>query len=397
MYHMAWGTDVELNDYEFYNRTEDIEFISNLLKGTTYGSSPTILLTGIRGVGKTALIKKLEKNFKEDYLVTYIDISQNPEYQENKLKRIDIIKLIYKKLIESCDNFGLNTINKKLEKYIKTNNIHVSNITQYKNIPLPLIETEKNQTKLIDFVMELPQQIYEENKNKIKGVLLFFDEIQVIKDLDEDLNSFLWYLRNKTQTQKNVSYLFSGSMSVKDTLIMDMVGQNGAFGGRILTIEIKPFTQQTTTNYLNEKANHLKLTEDGIEQFYKCTHGIPAYINIFANLLPPKIILDANEIKKQFKNIIPVLITSHLIQWGKLTLREQKIITNLLEKPLKRLEISEKLKVKSGSLGKPLNHLMDLALIEYDNGKYQLIDPVFKAWLKNTYEEKGLYPYRSMI
>lgn len=35
-------------------------------------------------------------------------------------------------------------------------------------------------------------------------------------------------------------------MSVKDRLIEEIAGSNGAFGGRILTIEIKPFSYETT-------------------------------------------------------------------------------------------------------------------------------------------------------
>ena len=63
---------------------------------------------------------------------------------------------------------------------------------------------------------------------------------------DETLNNFI-------QKQNNVSYIFSGSMSVKDRLIEEIAGSNGAFGGRILTIEIKPFSYETTNvgrNYL---------------------------------------------------------------------------------------------------------------------------------------------------
>ena len=50
---IAWGTDSNLNDSQFYDRIDDVEFLSNLLdsKGQ-YGSTPTILLTGLRGVEK---------------------------------------------------------------------------------------------------------------------------------------------------------------------------------------------------------------------------------------------------------------------------------------------------------------------------------------------------------
>ena len=57
MNELAWGTNNELNDKQFYNRVKDIKFISDLLKSSQYGTSPSILLTGIRGVGKSALMK----------------------------------------------------------------------------------------------------------------------------------------------------------------------------------------------------------------------------------------------------------------------------------------------------------------------------------------------------
>lgn len=52
------GNDNDLDDTQFYNRVEEISFISDNLELTEKGSTPTILLTGIRGVGKTAMMKK---------------------------------------------------------------------------------------------------------------------------------------------------------------------------------------------------------------------------------------------------------------------------------------------------------------------------------------------------
>ena len=39
--------------------------------------------------------------------------------------------------------------------------------------------------------MELPQYLYDEYNPYIKGVLIFFDEFQIIKELNEELNDFL--------------------------------------------------------------------------------------------------------------------------------------------------------------------------------------------------------------
>ena len=388
-------TDTNLTETQFYNRVDEINMLSSLLGSTEFNSSPTILLTGIRGVGKTALIKKIKDKFDKEYLVVDIDLSRSNAYQQKKLTRGSVIKIIYDAIIRSSKEFGLRTLDKKIEKYFKTNNFKIDKIFSYEHIPVPIFESEENYARLADFVMELPQKIYEDNSDKLKGVFIFIDEIQLIKDLD-NVDKFLWYMRSFIQNQKNVAYLFCGSMSLKDSLINDLNGKNGAFGGRMLTIEIHPFSKQTTREYIESIPRNILLDDSGFERFYKCTRGIPYYINIFAKILPENIILTENNIIALFKDSIDYLAVHFIFMWSKLTFQEQKIIISLVGNPKKRIEIANNLEVTSGSLNRPLNRLLDFDLIEYVNDKYQITDPILTYWLQNCYEKNGIYPFRSI-
>ena len=397
MNELAWGTNNDLNENQFYNRVEDIKFISDLLRSSQYGTSPSILLTGIRGVGKSALMKRIQKNFRdENYLVVYIDLSSSNAYQTDEFTRESLIELIYDEIIKECGESGITTVDKKIEKYIKTHDVALKEIVNIKGYPVPFLWTKKNYKKLANFVMELPQFLYDEYKEDINGVFLFFDEFQIIKELGDELTDFLWYMRSYIQKQNNVSYVFSGSMSVKDNLIEEIAGSNGAFGGRMLTIEIKPFSYETTKNYLNEKADYLKFTDDGFDQFYTCTKGIPFYINTFGNLLPRNVVLDAASVKENFIKFLHVLAMHFSNSWFRLNLQEQKILTTLLDESLNRSGIAKKLNVTSGAIGRSLNRLLDNGFIEMENNKYYMPNFVFKAWLKNEYQTKGVYPYKSI-
>ena len=397
MNELAWGTNNDLNENQFYNRVEDIKFISDLLRSSQYGTSPSILLTGIRGVGKSALMKRIQKNFRdENYLVVYIDLSSSNAYQTDEFTRESLIELIYDEIIKECGESGITTVDKKIEKYIKTHDVALKEIVNIKGYPVPFLWTKKNYKKLANFVMELPQYLYDEYKEDINGVFLFFDEFQIIKELGDELTDFLWYMRSYIQKQNNVSYVFSGSMSVKDNLIGEIAGSNGAFGGRMLTIEIKPFSYETTKNYLNEKADYLKFTDDGFDQFYTCTKGIPFYINTFGNLLPRNVVLDASSVKENFIKFLHVLAMHFSNSWFRLNLQEQKILTTLLDESLNRSGIAKKLNVTSGAIGRSLNRLLDNGFIEMENNKYYMPNFVFKAWLKNEYQTKGVYPYKSI-
>jgi len=388
-------TDTNLTETQFYNRTDEINMLSSLLRSTEFNSSPTILLTGIRGVGKTALIKKIKDNFDKEYLVVDIDLSRSNAYQQKNITQGSIIKIIYDEIMKASKKFGLRTVDKKIEKFFKTNNFKIDNILSYEHIPVPIFESEENYSKLADFVMELPQKIYEDNKNNLKGVFIFIDEIQLIKELD-NVDKFLWYMRSFIQNQKNVAYLFCGSMSLKDSLINDLNGRDGAFGGRMLTIEIHPFSKQTTRDYIESMPRDILMDDNGFERFYKCTRGIPYYINIFAKILPENITLTEPDIIGLFKDSIDYLAVHFIFMWSKLTFQEQKIIISLLDNPKKRIEIANSLGVTSGSLNRPLNRLLDFDLIEYVNDKYQITDPILSYWLNNSYEKNGIYPFRSI-
>lgn len=388
-------TDTNLTETQFYNRADEINMLSSLLGTTEFNSSPTILLTGIRGVGKTALIKKIKDKFDKEYLVVDIDLSRSNVYQQKKLSRGSIIKIIYDAIIKASKEFGLRTLDKKIEKYFKTNKFKIDKILSYEHIPVPIFESEENYARLADFVMELPQKIYEDNSDKLKGVFIFIDEIQLIKDLD-NVDKFLWYMRSFIQNQKNVAYLFCGSMSLKDSLINDLNGKEGAFGGRMLTIEIHPFSKQTTREYIESIPRNILLDDGGFERFYKCTRGIPYYINIFAKILPENITLTENNIIELFKDSIDYLAVHFIFMWSKLTFQEQKIIISLLGNPKRRIEIANTLEVTSGSLNRPLNRLLDFDLIEYVNDKYQITDPILTYWLQNSHEKNGIYPFRSI-
>lgn len=395
---LPWATSKSLTDDEFFNRTLEISNLTNLLESTADSNAPDILVTGIRGVGKTVLLNKVKKLMDEKYLVVYMDFSISQTYQMNNMSLKGLYDFYYQKIIEEAHLKGLNTLNSNINKFFKTNNFKLKDIVSAGagdiSIPIPVIGAERDLDKYKDFVFKLPQEIYEYNKNKIDGVIIIIDEFQVIKELGNYLESFLWNFRGYVTEQRSVAYILSGSMGLQDNLISQIAGQNGAFGGRMITININPFSIQTTRDYLKEKAPHLNFTSDGFKRFYKCTSGIPYYINIFARQLPSNQELDENSVIDAFDSNISFIL-SHLInEWNRLTTKEKDIIIALIDSPLKRVDLAHKLDVKSGSLSDKLNKLQNLGLIQFVNGEYEISEKLLKRWLEIEYSQKGIYPYR---
>ena len=391
---LPWGNNQNLTDDEFYNRENELHNIKNLLDSTSKGHAPNLLLTGIRGVGKTVFLKKLKRQLDDEYLVVYIDFSKSECFQKNKMNINGLMEHYFKELIREAKNKKLNTLDKQIEKYFKSNDFKIKDFITIDKIPIPIFSKETNTEKLVDFVFDLPEKLYE--KNKIKGILIFIDELQIIKELNKYKESFLWKMRSYIQNQRNVAYIFSGSMSLQDRLISEIAGQNGAFGGRIISMHLNPFEKETVKSYLSTKAPQILFTDDGFDRFYKCTSGIPSYVNIFASLLPTNQELDENQIKIYFDKKIQA-ISSHLINiWTRLTFREQTIIIILLKKPLRRIDISNELEISPGSLSNYLTNLQNQGLILLNNNKYEISEPILKRWLELEFSEKGIYPYKQI-
>lgn len=393
---IAWGTDAELTDEQFYNREEEILWIKNILETTAKRSPPTIMVVGSRGVGKTVLLKKIKKELDKEYLICYSDLSVTAGYQMGKLTETGIMEDLFRCWIRELKNKKLSTATKKLSKLLTTKNYSLREIIDASGYPVPIPKAEDDYKKLSKFVLNLPQKAYEEHSDKIKGVILIIDEFQVLKDLGERLDAFLWFLRSVIQNQKNVAYVFSGSLNSRDSIVDKIAGREGAFGGRILNVEIAPFRKETVKSYLESKLPSLIFEGEGFNRFYYCTSGIPYYVNTFAKLLKKNSPLNEEEVKKEFYRTLPFLAVDLISQWGRLSLQEQTVITKLIDGPLKRKDIADELGVTSGSLGTPLKRLRDRGLIKSNEGIYSIKEQILKAWLKREYEDKGIFPFRSV-
>mgnify|MGYP003301237516 CR=1 FL=1 len=76
--------------------------MTNLLNSTSDSNAPDILVTGIRGVGKTVLLNKIKKFMDENYLVVYMDFSVFQTYQKNNMSLKGLYDFYYQKIIEEA-------------------------------------------------------------------------------------------------------------------------------------------------------------------------------------------------------------------------------------------------------------------------------------------------------
>lgn len=383
-------------DKYFFNRTKDINMINTQLSTVKLDIPPQLLITGYRGVGKTFLLKKVLNDQSSDVLTTFIDISEIMGRQKGNLTEEEVLKALLNAIddtISQDKKYYKKWIGKIASsiKKLELKNYDFSDNVNVLDVPIPVISD--NYDKLSKFTMELPQKIVD-SSDEITGFIIVIDEFQLLKNV-EDPEAFFWLIRSFTQKQFNVGYIFTGSVSKTADIINMINGQEGAFGGRLIQINVEPFTFDETKRYIDEKSNNLKFTDEGFRRFYNCTRGIPLYINSLSSILPNNIVCDEDLIRQTLQLNIDQVAIMWIYIWGRLSQGEKDFIIYLLEhEGATRSTLDNQLGYSKSSVTRFIDSLSNQGIIEFNtmDKKFVLADKMLQFWLKIKLETNGCYP-----
>ena len=148
----------EIDNY-FYNRRKDLKKIEYYLNSLELEISQSLLIRGVRGVGKTFLLQKMKQDLKDNFLVSYIDIASIDDKQLTAqlvlLKLLDEINSAINEKINDKKKIGF--LLKTLTDKLKIKNFSFSKDTHIAEIPIAA--SEYNYRKISKFIIEYPQRL----------------------------------------------------------------------------------------------------------------------------------------------------------------------------------------------------------------------------------------------
>ena len=374
-------------DKYFFNRKNDLKYVKGYLDMMSDDVAHQIMITGCRGVGKSFFIKKLLNDLPDNILSVNVDLSAIHGCEYGEISEEEVLK----ELLDGISTVLLN--NPSTLQNIK--DIIISKIRQiplksHDFLDIPLHEFKKHYFELRDFVMELPQLIADESDD-VCGFVIVVGEIQNLKNLKSP-GDFFWMLRGYSQSQYNVSYIFTGSLSFTSDLISMINGPEGAYGGRLIHINLKAFTKEETLNYIHEKTT-VKFSDEGFDEFYKITNGMPVYINTFLNVLDSHTQYNEKLIRQTFKVEIDKINVVWLSVWDTFTDKEKIIITSLFENDeMGWDELIDIIPFSKSTILKHVDILNNRGVIDNYFNKYVISDKMLILWLKHKKEILGHYP-----
>lgn len=381
-------------DKYFYNRKEDIKLINAYLNMLNEGIANQILVTGHKAVGKTFFLKKVLYDQPTSILTAYVDLSKIYGKEYAKISEEEVLKEILKQINNTILEYEgeIPDFKHELINWIKQLPLKNFDFTKSSNIlDIPIPEIKDNYSRLSEFVMELPQKIVDKYDN-INGFIIVIDEFQNLKNI-KNPDAFFWLMRSFSQTQHNVTYIFTGSVSNTSDIIGMINGPTGAYGGRMIQINLIPFDKEETFNYVDERTN-LNFTEDGFEEFFNFTRGMPGYINSFCNVLDSSVTYDRKMIIDNFLLKLDQINVLWLTIWGTFSKIEKTIIIKLLENDeLSWDQLITEIPYSKSTIIKYVDILNNRGIIDHYYNKYVISDNMLKTWLKYKNEMDNHYPY----
>jgi hypothetical protein len=345
-----FGVVVKGND--FCDREEEInEIISDLNSGVN------ITLISPRRYGKTSLLLNLFDRL--DFDTFYVDLMGVTTAR-------DFLDIFLKAFVEKLG--GVKKITSIWKRFFPNVEDLQINLGPF-GFNMKIKPTIRN----IEEILSLPEKIG-------KKVIVAFDEFQEIVNIKEvDLLSLL---RKKAQMFENTTFIFAGSRRHVMTDIFTNVEKPFYRFSKIYNLGSLNKDEAISFVLYKFNSTNIKIERKVIEKMYEVCEGHPFYIQYISHTLWNICNTKQNCNEDDLENAIEqVLITERPMfetLWDSLTPNQKQVLKNVANN-ISPYEID----LSAGSVKAALDKLRKLDVIEKENRRYKMVDPLFSIWLKN--------------
>ncbi len=255
--------------------------------------SQSYALIGPRRVGKTSILYVLNNMLRKRGLLTaYIDaerglgegaitlqtftrlysfsILEDYMAQAGMRERLRI-------LLRESTSRVMSSLSRLLGRIEKTSlKLETKPLTALLEVHLRAEGGEISFKRALEHALDLPQELAKRNRRKMA---VFIDEFQFIADLKVAMPGILHVMRSHFQEHNRIAYVISGS-SVG--MLIHLIGdRQEPFYEFFLAQEVKPFDDQTATNFLTDgfKSEGVLVDAPAVEHVLARIDGIPAWLN----------------------------------------------------------------------------------------------------------------------
>lgn len=359
---------------EFCNRENELQFLKQQIK-----NNYSVWLYSPRRYGKTSLLLKTFSEI-ESIKTVYVDLYN--------VKTIDEFSRKYA-------NALVNTLfNWKQDLKKLTNNIikiftNFSPKLSFDGQGIPSLELgmgKIDEQMDIEKLLNIPEKI---GLNENIQICIAFDEFQEVNRFEPFLVN---WMRSAFQTQKTVSYIFLGSkQSLMENIFAHTKSPFYEFG---IKMNIEPINSNDWMYFINTKfeKSSLSINEETIEGILEKSKGHPHFTQYFSSVVWDLINAGEKQKSKNFQKLwLGRIIAGQSIIFqnilDQLNINQRNVLSALADSDKKIELFSKSVRNQfdlpsSSTLTVAVDGLIKKDLIQKGDGHYELVNPIFREWVK---------------
>jgi hypothetical protein len=253
----------------FAGREDEIKTFRNFVEQGIASKPRNIAVTGEWGIGKTSLLRKLERIARRDYETLCIRVEMNSSIGFEDLLNIILISLKEEALTASG-------ISDKTMNFFEDLNVSFEYGIK--------IEKKKINTPLVYEFRKKLVKIHDELKNDKKLIIISIDNAEFLEDVkaavEETRNTF----QRLAEADCKYMLIFSGRL----TFFEEITAIYAPFARFFNLVELKPLNMEETKDAILlpiKNCNGITFTKDAMETIYEKSEGHPFIIKSMCSTL----------------------------------------------------------------------------------------------------------------
>lgn len=354
----------------FCDRQKELELLLSAIS-----NHRNITLTAKRRIGKTALLRHLEYNLKDNKNIEFLYFDIMPSSNASDFINI-FVNEFYKNFQNKIESF-LEKLIKMLSGFHPT--FSLNPITGESKFSIELHSQADSERSL--------ELIFDYLTSKKKQFVIAIDEFQQITNYPE--KNFEAFLRSKIQHLNNATFIFSGSSRhILESMFTD---KNRPFYKSTQLFNLNKIDNETYQKFIKKhfKKNNVIISNNNIDYLLNLVQTETYYVQVLCNRLysTGKDIITEDLIKEEFINLINE--NKYYYEYIKNMLTDlQWRLLESIGKEGAVLEITSKDYIAKNNLGAASSvslaakSLVDKELVLKESGAYVLDDILLSAWFK---------------
>lgn len=366
-------------------RDEDIDHIEQMFVALTMNvPTQSVIFSGLRGVGKTVLINKLQKIAEEkEIFCKHIEVEERNDF----ISQIAACSQAFLRKVSTKEKFK-NLIQKPLDA-IKA--LVVSFNPNDSTFSLSLQERELYQsTNLIQSLTEVFTAIGETAYKSSTPICFFIDEIQYMKAAE--LGALIAALHRTNQLGYPIMVVGAGLPK-----IYKMLSEEKSYSERLfLYKEIGSLTEEQSRKAIEEPAKKfgVSYTAEAVDEIIKMTKGYPFFIQQLCQIVykeTDKTMIETEDIKKNIKEFFDTLDTGFFkVRYERCSDGDKRFLFSMVkcgELPCTISNVAKQLKKKVKAISPTRAQLINKGIIyPVRHSELDFTVPEFSGFIQRTDE-----------